>query len=632
MIANQERFDALIHKLEIFAHKQPRTYRLHVAFLATLGYAYIFLILGATLALWAGFMLLMLNSQRISSSAIRGSLFLLVFAFVLVRSLWVSFPPPVGLPLRHQDAPELYLVVNEITSQLKAPRFHHILLTDDFNAGVIQRPRLGLLLWYSNYLIVGLPLMLALSPEQFRAVLAHELGHLSGNHSRFGGWIYRQRYTWYRLIQSLEQGGNQLSLLIFDWFLKLYVPFFNAYSFVLARRNEYEADKCAVDITGVQNTAETLINVGVKSKFLQNNFWSDVYQQIQTDSEPPSQIYAQMQKTFLQEINRETADLYLKASLAEETNNADTHPCLRDRLRALGYIPYAEEDININMSITTSAANEFLGESFIKFVEHFNQDWRERNATDWRQKYAEIQESRATLKQLQNKAEKEQLTIDESFQHALLTWDFESEEAALPILEEIVAKNANHVSANYLLGKILLKQQDEKGIEHIERAIAQDADAVIEGCRLIYDFLQQQGNMEQAQSYRQRAEEHYELMLKAEEERSTIRNSDEFLAHNLPESEIDKLRQQLSRYPQITTAYLTRKVVQFFPEKPLYVLGVVRKNSFWNFEAESANSELANTLSQNIEFPYPAFFVVLNNNPKIEQKFQLLSDAIILNQ
>ncbi|MBD2502052.1 tetratricopeptide repeat protein [Anabaena azotica] len=381
----------------------------------------------------------------------------------------------------------------------------------------------------------------------------------------------------------------------------------------------------------MQNAAETLINVEVKSRFLQNNFWSDVYQQIQTEIEPPSKIYAQMEKGFLQAINRETADLYLKVSLSEETNNADTRPCLKDRLRALGYIPYAEEDIDINMSITTNAANGFLGESLIKFIEHFNQAWREQTATAWRQKHTEIQESRATFKQLQQKAQKEQLTIDESLQLAFLTWDFESESAALPILEEIVGRNEHHVSANYLLGQILLKRQDQQGIEYIERAIAKDKDAVIDGCRLIYDFLQQQGNLEQAQSYRQRAEEHYQLMLQAEAERSTIKNSDEFLSHNLPESEVNKLRQQLSRYPQITTAYLTRKVVQFFPEKPLYVLGVVRKNNFWQFASESANSELANTLSQNIEFPYPAFFVVLNNNPKIEKKFQLLSNAAILN-
>lgn len=59
----------------------------------------------------------------------------------------------------------------------------------------MQHARLGVLGWHVNYLILGLPLMQAVSPEQFRAIVAHELGHLSRNHSRFAGWIYRVRLT-----------------------------------------------------------------------------------------------------------------------------------------------------------------------------------------------------------------------------------------------------------------------------------------------------------------------------------------------------------------------------------------------------------------------------------------------------
>ena len=33
--------------------------------------------------------------------------------------------------------------------------------------------------WLNNYVGVGLPLMRAFSPEEFRAVVAHEFGHLS---------------------------------------------------------------------------------------------------------------------------------------------------------------------------------------------------------------------------------------------------------------------------------------------------------------------------------------------------------------------------------------------------------------------------------------------------------------------
>ena len=235
MTFNEERFDRLIQKLEAFANKQPHLYKLHVAFLATLGYAYIFLVLAVTLSLLLGIVFLMFNAQSIHASSVKGVLFLLAIALVLLRSLWVSFPPPTGLPLQPKDVPNLYSLTNEISSKLQAPRFHHILLTNDFNATVVQRPRLGLLGWQQNYLILGLPLMLALPPEQFRAVLAHELGHLSGNHSRFGAWIYRQRETWYRIIKGLRQCGNEVSSLIFDRFLTWYSPFFNAYSFVLAR-------------------------------------------------------------------------------------------------------------------------------------------------------------------------------------------------------------------------------------------------------------------------------------------------------------------------------------------------------------------------------------------------------------
>jgi hypothetical protein len=34
---------------------------------------------------------------------------------------------------------------------------------DDFNAAVVQAPRLGLFGWYRNYLLIGLPLAKALT-------------------------------------------------------------------------------------------------------------------------------------------------------------------------------------------------------------------------------------------------------------------------------------------------------------------------------------------------------------------------------------------------------------------------------------------------------------------------------------
>ncbi|MFB2980803.1 hypothetical protein [Microseira sp. BLCC-F43] len=64
---------------------------------------------------------------RINSAIIQFGVVALVTALIVVRSLWVSFPPPAGLPLSRQQAPRLFALVDELTAKLQAPRFHHIL-------------------------------------------------------------------------------------------------------------------------------------------------------------------------------------------------------------------------------------------------------------------------------------------------------------------------------------------------------------------------------------------------------------------------------------------------------------------------------------------------------------------------
>ncbi|MDZ7964921.1 MAG: M48 family metallopeptidase [Nostoc sp. DedSLP03] len=629
MTFNQERFDKLIQKLEVFANKQPRLYKLHVAFLATLGYAYIFLVIAVTLTLLVGIIFLMFEAHSVNASSLKGVLFLLAFALVLLRSLWVSFPPPTGLPLQSKDVPNLYSLINEISSKLKAPRFHHILLTNDFNAAVVQIPRLGLLGWQQNYLIVGLPLMLALPPEQFRAVLAHELGHLSGNHSRFSGWIYRQRETWYRIVKGLGQGGNEVSSLIFERFLTWYSPFFYAYSFVLARMDEYEADRCAVELTGEKNAAETLINVEVKARFLERYFWSSIYKQVETEIEPPKMTYMAMQQALSQRLHQEITSSYLMEALAKKTNNADTHPCLTDRLKALEYIFNPQQELAIFAPIEISAAQKLLENRLEKFIAHFSQAWREEIATPWRQKYADFQNSIATLKDLNQKAKTQQLTLDEATQRAFLTFEFDSEEAVIPLLEEIIHRDARHASANYLLGQILLNQQDVTGIEYIEKAIEQDSSIVIEGCQTICYFLQQQGKIKEAKSYQERAVNYHELILKAQQERSSVKEKDKLESHTVSDIDVNKLRQQFSHHPEIKTAYLVQKNMQFFPEKPFYVLALKREITFLEGLEKPDCSKLVNSLLQENEFLDNVFIFILNDHLNMEKKLKVIPNSMI---
>ncbi len=285
---NQDQFDTLVKNLEDYAQRHPAGYKIRVGLLAALGYAYIFLVLAALIAvLW-----LLIYVSVANFIIFKFGWLVLVFVWVILRSLWVRLPPPEGLALRREDAPLLFKMVEEASTALQSPQPQHILLTEDFNAAVVQVPRLGLLGWQANYLIVGLPLMQALSPEQFRAVIAHELGHLSGNHGRFFGWIYRVRLTWIQLLLRMQQENRRAD--VFEIFLKWYAPYFNAYSFVFARAQEYEADKSAARIAGTETAAQALITLEVKGKFLESKFWTDILRGADSQEMPPETVFAQM--------------------------------------------------------------------------------------------------------------------------------------------------------------------------------------------------------------------------------------------------------------------------------------------------------------------------------------------------
>jgi hypothetical protein len=174
----------------------------------------------------------------------------------------------------------------------------------------------------------------------------------------------------------------------------------------------------------------------------------------------------------------------------------------------------------------------------------------------------------------------------------------------------------DHASANYILGQILIQQDDEAGIQHLETTMAKDLSTVIDGCQLIYSFLQRQGREEEAAKYRQRAEKHYDLLLLARRERSGAWENDRFERHGLSAEAEAQIRQQLAHYPEVKEVYLVRKVVQYFPEQPFYVLGVKRKRSLIEMDEQSEDQKLLNRLANEFKFSEHIWIVPLNSATK----------------
>jgi hypothetical protein len=162
---DEERWQALVRRLEPQARARPESYRRKVVLLAALGYGFIATLLLVLIGLGVLVVVLALNSSGIVLKFLIpiGALF-----FVILRSLYVKVEPPEGVRLKRGQAPELFTMIDEVRERIHGPRVHDVLIDGDTNASVVQVPRLLGLFGSRNYLVLGLPYLSALSAEEMR--------------------------------------------------------------------------------------------------------------------------------------------------------------------------------------------------------------------------------------------------------------------------------------------------------------------------------------------------------------------------------------------------------------------------------------------------------------------------------
>ncbi|BAZ14776.1 Zn-dependent protease with chaperone function-like protein [Calothrix sp. NIES-4071] len=624
-IQQREQFDVIVQKIEKYARQNPSYYRLRVFLLALLGYAYIgFVFLLMCGGIW-GLRSLVVSTQ--SDYLVKHIDYLIIIlAIGIIRLFWVKFQRPKGLEVYRQQLPELFAIIDEITKILKAPRIHHILLTSEHNAGVLQIPRLGFLGWQQNYLLLGLPLLQSLSVEQFRSTIAHELAHLSGNHSRFSGWVYRVRRTW----DQLAHNGD---LFLFKSFFQWYEPYFNAYSFALARAQEYEADRRSVEICGIETSAEELINIYIHNSFLREVFWKNIYEKaIYSDSAPNGTITKLLQ-ALRTDIETHHAVRWLGLALSQITNNDDTHPCLLERLEAMGYLINPDNTNKLPGYIEETAAEYFFGDTLYSFAAYLDEQWKREFGSSWRMLHLKLVYQRQNLTALEAKAYRHTLTPEQALMRAVLTSKFQSIEAAIPLFESLLANEPDHAKANYELGKILLQNYDGRGIDYLNKAIDLDSELVIPSCEILYGFYLRCSQPEQANKYLLLLKQYQQSFKLFKLERQHIKHTDKFLSHNLPPVEALQISEQLSNYLSVSKAYLVRKQIKIFPDKPLYVLGIIRRFVRGTGANYQPDAELIEQIKAEINLSSQVHVIIFNQtNMKLYKVITRVRDACIVSR
>jgi Zn-dependent protease with chaperone function len=629
---NDDRFTSLVRKLEILARDRPDRYKTRVAILAAIGYAYIVLVL-VVLAIPIALLLVFLLYTRRPSPAIVQFIFILsIPVFLIARSLWdaitMKFPSPEGMELSREKTPRLFDLLDRLQTSLSCPPPRRVLLTGDTNAAIVRVPRFGFLGWGEDSLLIGLPLLQALSVEEFTAVLAHEFGHLSGDHGTFQGRIYHLRQTWSLLLDRMSGGRRGESSVLFDAFFRWYIPFFNAYTFVLARADEYEADRHAVALVGRDTTASALIGTAVRGERIENDFWNPLYQRAIDAPDPPEKPFTELAALLRTPIDENEAKRSLERALARSTDRNDTHPCLLDRLEAIGYSP--KQAFTLLGPAAANTAESLLEPSLAALTEELNERWRASIAFRWREEHTGALQTRERLETLDRQALYRELLIDEAWERANLTARVKGDEAAIPLLRSLLQRAPSHPTANFLLGRILLSREEEKGIEYLQKAMGKEPALAIEGCQWLADYYLDRGRVADAESYRRKAIEHYQDIQRADAERATLTAGDRFLPHGLARETVMSLRRQIGEYPEIHSAYLVRKAVNTFPEIPLYILGILRRRIPFESARFDRERNLVDRLATTLLCPGQTRIVILNaSNRRLGRALQNVDNSRI---
>lgn len=611
---NREDFDQLVERLEKQSAAKPRWFVWKVVVWALGGFGYLFFVLLLALTLTVGCVLMMIALPNALTLKL-GIVLLALFggmSLAILRSLWVRTDAPEGVPMTKRDVPALFELIDTLRSKLKSAPFHEVLLTGDFNAAVSQVPRLGVFGWQKNHLVLGLPLLQSLPPKEFEAVLVHEFAHLSGNHGRLGTWLYRLRRSWQNVFENLARqasGGSWALTKFIGW----YWPRFNAHAFVLSRAQEYEADALAASHAGATNIAAALTRISVYDRHLDEAFWSEVGREAARNPIPPENIYERLPGLLRNGPSREHMAEWLKQSFLMDTTNQDTHPCLRDRLRAVGQLPAGVNERVFPSELppltVETAADAFLGSSQAMLTHQLGVLWARNAKAAWQHRHEEAEHARKELATLdaessalrEDGGESQEQKVERLWKRSLAIRSAEGNDAALPLIKEVLSLSPSHPGASFLVGADLLEHDEASGVVHIEQAISGDPELAEPGLGILGAYYHRHGMKEERRRVEDRMERLAEEEAEFYKERATATAADEFLPHGLSAKEVESLQQLLAREEVVRDAVAAQKQVKKHPQKPMRVIGITVKVPWWKFRSSSANTELVDRILKGLE-------------------------------
>lgn len=603
-----ERAD-FVHLVRLSEHASAddsRGYRRGVAVFAALGYLWVIACLALAIGIIAWVVGGLGQGGRFDFTRGWLLLFALGLMWATLRALWVPLDEPEGVPLERDDAPALFEALDRIRKRIDGPPVHRVFLDSDFNASIRQIPRFGLFGGAVNHLSIGLPLLMALDRRRLLSVLAHEYGHLRGNHGKLSAWIYRTRMSWLKLDASLQR-DNGVMAFASQAFFRWYFPRFAAKTFALARQDEYEADRVAARLLGTRVVAGALTEIVVKSAWYAEQFWP-AHWSLAVDEPIPVGPFSALAPQLCVPVAPDFARSALRGALRCVSDVDDTHPVLRDRLEALDERP----------GLPAWSAKSALGllADAPRWIAHFDDDWRRAHVNDWKQHHAYLVRVRERVAVLAASAGRN--NADEMVEWADCSRRIDAAADVRGHYERALQFTENHPGALRGLAQLLPARDRGARLAVLERLHESSVASRWWAAKTAVALLEDPdagGHDERAlKLWRDRAKTAEEAEQRAWDEITATPFFSQISRHDLSEFELGELRADLVRCSPVSRAWLVRKNLREFPWRRAYVvfleLPLLGDDERW---------QLCRQLEQTLSLPGAALVLWAGHSPTLEQ-------------
>lgn len=263
-----------------------------------------------------------------------------LFGIAILRGIFArTGGDPPGLPLTRANYPRVFALTDGVAKRVSARPIDDVFITPEDEIGVWEETALYMPPGFGKRkLVIGMGALNYLSLEQLKSVLAHEYGHFSNKDTFFSRFIYRVLVSFSEIIDILGSSMIQRFNPLF-WMLYGYVWFYSLLASGLSRRNEFAADRFAVEAFGGDSFRQAIIASHVEGSFFNEAGMKGAFD-LAMEGREFKNIYrvVSFQRWSLQTADPRNVQRAAHAFLKRGTGAYDSHPSLRERLEAQGQL------------------------------------------------------------------------------------------------------------------------------------------------------------------------------------------------------------------------------------------------------------------------------------------------------